>query len=188
MPKIGDEVGLVGHLLVNRPEARGQGVVGRRLEGRIGVVTAVRVEEGRHKQMFSFETTIPVPPGMSGAPVLVNPKSGGAPRMCGVASFDFSEEESFLSLLTPGHSTVAMLWPAMGLAVPDRDVNGVGRINYLSDLCARRILDNRSIGVAVAARTAGDQTEILYEDRRETPTTRIKASTIGYPETFATEC
>lgn len=85
---------------------------------RRGTVTASYIGGGR-SPWPAAETTIPLARGMSGGPVFRIKNSGeievGA---CAIVSKDLSEPEAFSSFIVAGHSTLALIWPAVIMHVP----------------------------------------------------------------------
>ncbi len=84
---------------------------------RMGVVTSVNPTGHRQHQFPSFETTIPVEPGMSGG-LVYQPIENELIAACGVISTDFSDETSFSNFFTSGNSLMSMIWPSVGMSIP----------------------------------------------------------------------
>ncbi len=119
-PKKGDEVITVGFSGVNPDEKEKSQdnkekniSVTRKLEVRRGTVTGVFNMGAGEINWPCFETSIPIDAGMNGGPVmpfsLTNPGLNG----CGIISKDISRKKAFKNFLTPGHSIMAMIWPAL---------------------------------------------------------------------------
>lgn len=85
---------------------------------RMGVVTSVNPTGQRQHQFPSFETSIPVEPGMSGG-LVYKPIENEPIATCGVISSDFSDEASFSNFYTSGNSLMSMIWPSVGMSIPD---------------------------------------------------------------------
>jgi hypothetical protein len=181
MPNAGDEVALLGHSLSSEETAKHTAIVERKLMFLHGVITGVTHERDRKGQMFSFETTIPISPGLSGAPVLRKPVKGSPAVVCGLASFDFSEPEAFQNFRKAGHSTVAMLWPAMGFATRASIEGNEDAPVFLADLVTGKFITNHSNGVSVSAKPEHGRTLITYTDSRETPPNVLILDTAGHP-------
>jgi hypothetical protein len=117
---------------------------------------------------------------LSGAPILRSTGKKGEPLIaCGCVSIDASAPEAFQSFLVPGVSTGAMLWPALGLALPvslDGETHGN---RYLADLLP--FLDIRSPSVSVSLSRLGDLIELLYEDARQSPPYRFSLKMTAQP-------
>lgn len=65
-----------------------------------------------------IETTIPVPPGLSGSPLLV--RRGDQYVACGVMTYDASDHDAEGNWEISGSSFATPLWLAMGIKVPGR--------------------------------------------------------------------
>ena len=86
--------------------------VARGLTLRSGLVIDVRFADGRMGWPLA-ETTIPIAGGMSGAPVFrLNDDDSLTRGICAIASRDLSDPAAFTSYEVPGHSTVALMYPA----------------------------------------------------------------------------
>lgn len=184
-PRPGDEIAVLANYLTMEPistEPESQMKLTQRFEMRLGVVTEVIMgPSGHSNQSFIFKTTVPVTPGMSGAPVIAKPRKGEPVVVRGVVSSDFSEEAAFRSLLVPGSSAVSMPWPAMGLAMPVEIPPAKPAHLFLGDLLHKKVLDDRSDHVTVHVRQSGDKTELLYVDERQQPPVSILLTMQGHP-------
>ena len=123
VPTPGQEIVTLGYrgmeVLRDEPKEEDTRVLSFRIQPvlRRGVVTRVH-PQGDRMRWPSFETTVPVEAGMSGGPVLwYDPdcKAGAPVSACGMISRDFSCDEATMSCQIAGCSTIAMLWPALGL-------------------------------------------------------------------------
>jgi hypothetical protein len=167
-PKVGEEVAVLGHKLKRELSGENSGTLGRELIFHFGVITGVTKGRGRMGQIFQFETTIPFLPGISGSPVLRRPEEHGTAVVCGVASFDLSEEAAFKDFAIPGTSTAAALWPAMELGF-DMNVEGTPSLTLLADLANHKALDDRSVDIAITTARVDDKLRVVYEDKRIVP-------------------
>ena len=149
MPTVGREVAILGYASMSvRDEEISDGlerfVTQRRIAFRRGIITGV-YPQGNRVPWPCFELTIPVDGGMSGGPVLwYEPKYGANTPMvaCGVVSRDFSPDEAKSRFTMAGCSTMAMLWPALGLAVHTTDpLDRTAQRSFLLDLVKRNIVD-----------------------------------------------
>ena len=84
---------------------------------RYGRVSGSYITGGR-SPWPAAETTIPVHGGMSGGPVFRMHADGYLKGVSAIVAKDLSPPEAFASTATAGHSTCAMLWPAMLMQVP----------------------------------------------------------------------
>ena len=119
-PKKGDEVIAVGFSGINSGEKNvnhdtkdRNTAITRKFEVRRGKVTGVFNMGMGEVSWPCFETTIPIDAGMNGGPVMpfsiTNPGLNG----CAIISKDISRKEAFNNFLIPGHSIMAMIWPAL---------------------------------------------------------------------------
>jgi hypothetical protein len=168
MPAVGDRVGVLAHRIEVENLGDGQATLSRNMDLCIGVVTAIHLESSTLGQMFSFETTIPFPAGMSGGPIVWDPAPGRSVAACGLVSSDSSS--TFTDFYEPARSTASMIWPAMGFGLR---IQGPGQtvpnFAFLAELVGRGIIMNQSDGVLVTARRAPPWNEIRYIDVQQTP-------------------
>lgn len=184
VPKIGDVVmAFANEMVVDRLEGEGQFQVAQTFQIRKGVVTNVVWDRAKVPGLsYYFQTTIPFPPGMSGAPVLLAPLVGGPLLACGVVSSDMSQEAARSDMLVPGSSSVSMLWPAMGLGLHATLDDGHDGHILLGDLLKRGLLDNRTVGVDVVVAGTKEETIVSYIDNRVNPPFAGRLSLPGHPD------
>ena len=185
-PFVGEEVAVIAHHLtvsdLSVEAESSRGVVTRNLDLRLGVVNEVQMGPSPLPgQSFVFRTTIPVTPGMSGAPVATKPVPGGPLTIRGVVSSDASEDAAFHSFHTAGRSTMSMLWPVMGLGLNVVVPPSPSRFAFLGELLAVGVFDSRSDRVSVTVGQPSDMLEVSYTDERVAPPTRVLLSTTGHP-------
>lgn len=97
VPAVGEVVSVLGNFSTyqERDDKNGTGSFLRRFEARTGLVTEANLGPNRQRQVMSFETTIPFPSGLSGAPVLRGGMDAGKElAACGCVSFDLSPDEA----------------------------------------------------------------------------------------------
>lgn len=165
IPEPGQEVALLGFtsMAIVEEETRGDGferfVVQRRATMRRGVISDVHLQ-GNRVPWPCFETTIPVEGGMSGGPVIwYGPdRTPGETTMvaCGLISRDISPDEARASYKVAGCSTMAMLWPCLGLAVHGAYESGGAPVRvFLLELIQRKIISE--VGSAATKATVAVQ-------------------------------
>ncbi len=183
-PSVGENLIVMGNIINIEKRSDGKGVISQRFCMRMGVVTATEMGKGALPGISSyFETTIPLYGGMSGSPVIREPKKIGDPIVVvGVVSTDNSPSEAFEKFQVSGSSKATMLWPAMGLGLQVEIGNEVdtGHV-FLGELVERSIIDNRSQNVTVKVRGDTERTEVLYEDMRSGSPYRVLLTTTGHP-------
>ncbi len=119
-PKKGDEVIIVGFSGIkagekdaSRDKKGKDTAITRKFKVRRGKITGVFNMGVGEVSWPCFETTIPIDAGMDGGPVMpfciTNPVMNG----CAIISKDISRKEAFKNFLIPGHSIMAMVWPAL---------------------------------------------------------------------------
>jgi hypothetical protein len=132
---------------------------------RNGVVTGNDFGKTMPGQSFVYYTTIPVPPGMSGSPVLVQPEVGGPMVVCGVVSSDLSPKEAYSSFLQPGRSAISMLWPSIGLGLVGAPENSDAEQYFsIADMITTKFVDDRTVSAKVSISQSKTATRIYYED------------------------
>lgn len=89
----------------------------RRVSIRIGVVTAVYLQEYRQYHWPCFTTSIPAEAGMSGG-FVYRPLEGGTIAACGIVCADNSPDEALRDSKHCGESVIGCAWPALGLRMP----------------------------------------------------------------------
>jgi hypothetical protein len=181
IPKVGDEIALLGHSLEVEGKGTNTGVVKRSLQFWFGVVTSVSFAPNRKKQQFTFETTVPILAGFSGSPILVKPKLGADLTACGVVSFDFSEEKAFKDFTVPGVSTCSMLWPSMGLGFR-MTIDEAENIVLLGELLRREILDNKAKHIEIETHSSDEAIEIRFSDKMANPPINSVLKMTAYPK------
>lgn len=181
-PQPGEEIAILANDMTVKRLGDGKGILRQRFELRLGVVTEVIMGPSAVPgQSFYFRTTIPVTPGMSGAPVINKPIAGQTTIARGVVSTDLSDADSFNNFLIPGNSAASMLWPAMGLGLTVEIPPDPKKHAFLADMLNKKLLDDRSNSVRVQVWQPVDKTEILYVDERTHPPTKVLLSTTGHP-------
>lgn len=166
MPSMGDVVHMVsqgGMDISNRsPPADISGAgqkfkVHRRVNIRIGTVTAIYPQGLRHYRWPCFTTSIPAEPGMSGGFVYL-PRDGATIAACGVVCADNSTFEARTNYLLCGESVIACAWPALGLDVPKY---------FSSDSPMRTLYDMMRAGDMATAIGGIDKIEIIDRENGE---------------------
>lgn len=168
MPNIGDEVALLGNELIYKEVGEGKYTLEQKLQFFFGSVTNLISGVDRMGQYYSFETTIPIRPGLSGAPILKKPEVCGTMIACGVASSDLSPKEAFDDCKVAGCSHGASLWPSLALGIVAHHGAEYGFLS-LFDLVQRGILENKTVDVETRVIVKTDDTEIIYVDTRISP-------------------
>jgi hypothetical protein len=181
MPRLGDEVAVLAHRLDYEAFSDGGGSLQRSLLFRLGTVSESTTSADRMKQTFSFETTIPIMPGLSGSPIVVMPEIGKPLTVCGVVSSDSSLSEAFESTSIAGQSRGAALWPCAGLGF-EMEIEAKGpTVALIADLIAGNFLQVRSDHIEVSATYRGARLHIFYSDLDSEPPQRILLETTGHP-------
>jgi hypothetical protein len=125
-PSVGDVVYMVsqGGMEISNRQAptgvRGTGQqfsIHRRINIRIGTVTAVYPQGFRQYPWQCFTTSIPAEPGMSGGFVYM-PHEGKPIGACGIVCADNSTSDAYTDFSQCGESVIACAWPALALPVP----------------------------------------------------------------------
>jgi hypothetical protein len=181
MPKIGDRISCLGHKLDFKQTSDENGILERRLICCLGTVTDDPVEADRMGQMFSFETTIPIPPGLSGAPIIATPENGKTLTACGVVSFDFSSSDAFISKQIAGQSRAAALWPSAGLGFAMNVESKGPAPTLLADLIRGKFVETQSPGIEISADASEGKVQILYRDMAIKPPRVVSLETTGHP-------
>lgn len=145
-PEKGDEVIAVGFSAPpsGKEDAsldkKNKTAITRKFEVRRGKVTGVFNMGIGDISWPCFETTIPVDPGMTGGPVMpfciTNPGLNG----CAVISKDISHKKSFEDFSMPGHSIMAMIWPAFLLPYKTESKKADAAENNLMKLIQKGII------------------------------------------------
>jgi hypothetical protein len=180
MPAVGTKIGVVAHKLDSKPKGDGSVVLTRGFIFLLGTVSEGAAID-RKKQMFSFETTIPILPGISGAPIVSVPTPGQPVTVCGVVSSDFSPEEAFKDFTIAGSSHGAALWPSAGHGF---EMNIEGKLQtpaLIGDLLKGGYLTIRSKDVTVVVNPQGERMQIVYTDASNKDTSGIVLDTVGHP-------
>jgi hypothetical protein len=149
-----------------------RGKLTQKFEVRLGYVTEVVMERVSSTQSFIFRTSIPVTPGMSGAPVITNPP-GGVLTVRGVVSSGLGGDEAITSFMLPGCSAMSVLWPAMGLALPITVRPREPFHHFLGDLLESGILVDVSDQVRVRVKVVNGLSEVTYLDHRKQTQLRL---------------
>jgi hypothetical protein len=181
VPQVGTEVAVLANDIMHAPQEGQQGQIGLRFQVRHGIVTKIEFEpkEMLQGQSSLFYTTIPVPAGMSGSPVLASPVPGAPMTVCGIVSSDRSPEESNNSFLVPGESAISMLWPSYGLGINAQEDDSVAPVYYsVADLARIGFLDDRTSAARLHIQQSKQLTRILYEDAVHG---RVLLQTTGHP-------
>jgi hypothetical protein len=164
MPKIGDRVAVLAHRLDLKSQSDERGILERNLVFWLGTVTENPTATDRMNQRFSFETTIPIPPGLSGAPIIAQPELGKTVAVCGVVSFDFSPAEAFTNFQIAGKSRAAAIWPSAGLGF-EMNIESKGlSAALIGDLIAENFIDVRSPHVQLSVHPHEGKLVIQYND------------------------
>jgi len=180
MPTVGDGIGVLAHRLQFSETDEG-GILERNLAFRLGTVSSNPETTDRMGQSFSFEMTIPIPPGFSGAPIVVKPEPHKPMVVCGVVSFDLSPNDAFRNFNVAGQSRGATLWPSAGLGF-EMNIEGRGQsVALLGDLIAGKFLDVRSQNVEVSIGHREPKIQIVYCDTAVDPPNRILLETTHHP-------
>ncbi|MFZ5618131.1 MAG: hypothetical protein ACOZAA_12520, partial [Pseudomonadota bacterium] len=180
MPQVGDEVALLGNRIETNSTDGGL-VLSKRLDFLFGTVTNITLGASRQKQSYCFETTIPIVSGMSGAPILINPRTGDQASVCGVASFDVSESQAFTDFMISGNSSVSGLLPLLGLALKVRIEEQNARYVPFSELWERGFIGRQQTDLEVRVDHCGDSTKIYYKDLRESPPKQLLYEMTKHP-------
>jgi hypothetical protein len=183
-PEKGEEVGLLAYATELEHYDYGAGRISQNILLRAGTVLDPAEESYLIAgQSFCFRTTIPVVPGMSGAPVVSKLTLGNATIVRRVVSSDFSDPVAFTDCKIPGCSTASALWPAMGLGftLSLEGESGPARQRFLGELLDMKLLDDRSKDLSVRVRQPETMTEILFTDQREQPPRQVLLTTTGQP-------
>ncbi|MCO5083965.1 MAG: hypothetical protein M9955_20195 [Rhizobiaceae bacterium] len=133
---------------------------------RVGKVTAVHASGPLPGQTMTFRTTIPVTPGMSGAPICRLPETAsGKLAICGIVSSDISAPEAFVDRRIAGNSTATMIWPSMGLRLPFRldDAPALASLGVGLQLGA---FDDRTKAGTLTVEESAEVTRVTYIDQR----------------------
>ena len=179
MPTVSDEIGMLAHRL-EFTETQEGGILERNLAFRLGRVSSNVEPTDRMGQSFSFEMTIPIPPGFSGAPIVARPEPHKPLVVCGVASFDLSPNEAFRNFNVAGQSRGATLWPSAGLGFTMNIEGGGPSVALLGDLIAAKFLDVRSQNIEVTVSQRERNVQILYSDTAVDPPNRILLETADH--------
>jgi hypothetical protein len=170
MPNVGDEIAILGHELIQKDMGSGQYELERRLQVHFGLVTSVTPGRSRMGQSYSFESTIPIRPGLSGSPILKKPEMGGPMTVAGVASFDFSVAEAFESFQIAGTSHGACLWPSLAFGLmAKKDSDSEPAFAPLSVFVEHGTVEAKSPNIETQVTMKPDATEIRYLDKRVNP-------------------
>lgn len=162
-PSVGDVVHLVsqgGMYIANRippTGAKGKGQrfsMHRRVNIRIGTVTAIYPQGFRQYPWQCFTTSIPAEPGMSGGFVYL-PREGVTIAACGIVCADNSTPEAHTDYSLCGESVIACAWTALTLVVPEYDG---------SDAPMRTLLEMMKMGVMPPAVGGIDHIQIVDRD------------------------
>lgn len=114
-PKIGEEIVIVGYVHTIGEAKKGRFSLERAIALRREKISDVHFAKNRLGKVLTFETTIPVEPGLSGSPVFRFSESEKPMAAIGVVSSDFSEPSAFSSHTISGMSTCSMMWPSLSL-------------------------------------------------------------------------
>lgn len=98
-------------------------VIHKRINIRVGVVTAVYPQGFRQYRWPCFTTSIPAEAGMSGGFVFL-PRDGVTIAACGIVCADNSNPAAEKNYMLCGESVIANAWPALSLVVPTFLTNG----------------------------------------------------------------
>lgn len=159
-PSVGDVVHLVsqgGMYIANRIPPTGVKGTGqkfsahRRVNIRIGTVTAIYPQGFRQYPWQCFTTSIPVEPGMSGGFVYL-PRDGMTIAACGIVCADNSTPEACTDYSVCGESVIACAWAALTLKVPEY---------YGNDAPMRTLLEMMKMGAMAPAVGGIDHIQII---------------------------
>ncbi len=125
--------------------------VHRRVNIRIGTVTAIYPQGFRQYPWQCFTTSIPVEPGMSGGFVYL-PRDGMPVAACGIVCADNSTPEAHTDYSLCGESVIASAWVALILKVPEYNAN---------DSPMRTLLDMMKTGAMAPAVGGIDHFQII---------------------------
>ena len=165
-PSVGDVVHMVsqgGMEIIGCTPPTGTSGIGqqftihRRVNIRIGTVTAIYPRGFRQYPWQCFTTSIPAEPGMSGGFVYL-PRDGGTIAACGIVCADNSIPEAHTNYSLCGESVVACAWIALSLPVPQY---------YANDSPMRTLLDMMKAGHMVPAIGGIDHIQIINRENGE---------------------
>lgn len=165
VPRIGDEVAVAGNLIEFDRGPDGSYLVEQKLHMRHGLVSSIEFWRTMPGQHSVFYTTIPIPGGMSGSPVLLAPSNGKVAAVCGIVSSDLSSPEAYESQWIAGRSAISMLWPAYGLGILGiSEPNGSARNFSLKDMLEIGFIENATSRATLKLSQNKNSSVIRYED------------------------
>jgi hypothetical protein len=180
MPEVGSNIGVLAHKLDSEPSSDSEVILKRGFLFLLGTVSEGATID-RKKQQFSFETTVPILPGLSGAPIVSAPLPGQPISACGVVSSDFSPAEAFKDFAIEGSSHGAALWPSAGLGFEMKIEGKLQSPALIGDLLKGGYLITRSKDVNVTINPQGQRMQIIYTDTSNNDAPGIVLETTGHP-------